>query len=344
MRAVTRPAGTIVRGQRRKRGIAIVIAPRSGHGRHVFRAWAARIAALFGIAAAYVILFNEKLSSPARFAFVNDEIRRVVASLDDDTEILTVFILRHGYPKGGQEGLWTHNVREQIAAFGGRLAIDCNVVFYSCSNAATIGRNPMGDMSLADAYRDALCLAGLIWCMTFGHLIAGHAIFEIADRLGGVWRALARWFRGEGSPTGGTGGEDVLPKGHPLLPTLYRLIRKTIDPNKDDGVEEMMPFSLMVPFMESREELVTYLERVADLLVTTGRTELPTTEELQRALARGGFMVLPSVAEGLGRFGPRTKAAVKAFQASAGIANDGDPGPLTWAALERAGLLTPKAA
>lgn len=332
MRAVTRPKSAT-----HKRGIALVVAPRSGHGRNVFRGWARRIQAQFDIPDEHVILFDERLPKPARFAFVNAEIRRIAASLDDDTEILTVFILRHGYPRGGQEGLWSWNVAEQIAAFGGRLAIDCNVVFFSCSNGATIG--PNGDMSLADAYRDALCAAGFVWCMTFGHLIPGHAVFEIADRLGGTWRALARWFRGLGSRDGGAGGEEVLPKGHPLLPVLFRLIRKTIDPDPSDDVEEMMPFALMVPFMESREELVTYLERVTELLTSTGRADLPTTEELQRALERGGLMRLPTPVEGLGRFGPRTKAAVEAFQRAHGLAVDGDPGPLTWAALRAAGLL-----
>jgi hypothetical protein len=55
----------------------------------------------------------------------------------------------------------------------------------------------------------------------------------------------------------------------------------------------------------------------------------PAVVELQRRLSTAGCD--PGPADG--RFGPRTEAAVRAFQAARGLAVDATVGPLTWTAL-----------
>lgn len=315
-------------------GRAVIIAPEGGHGQHVFRPESRRLAALHDVPDERVILFDNDARPADRFEFVKRRASEIADELPAGEEIGTVFVLRHGYPQGGQEGVRNPTIGMLIDAFQARLSQRVNWIYYSCSNAATIGRHPDGDMSLADATRDALCARGFVWCQAFGHMIAGHATYLIADRAGGTWRPLAKWFRGEGRAMGGIGGEDVLPRGHALLDDLYRLVRKSVDPD-DDGPEPMTGFRFLVPLMESREELVAYVQRFADVRAETGRDDAPTVLELQTALAKGGYD--PGPLDGLA--GRRTTAATKAFQRAAGLQVDGDAGPLTWRALAAAGLL-----
>ena len=55
--------------------------------------------------------------------------------------------------------------------------------------------------------------------------------------------------------------------------------------------------------------------------------------DVQQALVERGF----DVGEADGIFGPRTEAAVQAFQDSKGLTADGVVGPRTWSALELPG-------
>jgi putative chitinase len=64
-----------------------------------------------------------------------------------------------------------------------------------------------------------------------------------------------------------------------------------------------------------------------------------TVLALQRQLRRVGYS--PGPADGID--GPRTRAALRAFQGAAGLVVDGIAGPATWAALERASTASPVA-
>ncbi len=62
----------------------------------------------------------------------------------------------------------------------------------------------------------------------------------------------------------------------------------------------------------------------------------PEVQQLQDALVKLGHMTKEQVATGPGTFGPKTEAALKAFQASRGITVDGEYGPQSRQALTEA--------
>ena len=80
------------------------------------------------------------------------------------------------------------------------------------------------------------------------------------------------------------------------------------------------------PAEKSWEEKGTGPAAAAPMLATGSSG--PAVVRLQQALAAAGFSVSTD-----GVFGPRTRAAVIAFQASRGLAADGIVGPKTWSAL-----------
>lgn len=316
-------------------GRALIIRPDGGSGKHVFVGEAERLQEMHDIPDEHVIVFDHDDTRPERYDTTCAGIERASGDLSPGEKWDSLIILRHGLPLAGQEGSNTQNLGRMVRAARGRWAPHLTVALLSCSNAATIGRNPDGDMSFADVFRDELCRAGFVWCQVYGHLIAGHATRLLTDRQGGAWRPLARWFRGDGSAAGGIGGEVVMPRGHALLDDAYRLMRRSVDLD-DDGPEPMTGFRFLVPWMESQAEFIAYVQRFADVRAETGASDGPTVLELQTALARGGFD--PGPLDGLA--GRRTTSAVKAFQrAHPPLAVDGDAGPATWRQMRAAGLL-----
>lgn len=66
-------------------------------------------------------------------------------------------------------------------------------------------------------------------------------------------------------------------------------------------------------------------------------TKSKTVKEIQSLLNRAGFAVLVD-----GEFGPETKSAVRAFQRSKGLEDDGVVGPITMAALHAGNFEAPE--
>lgn len=313
----------------RRVGRTIIIRPLRNSGRKkdvsgVFALEANHLAALYDVPDSHIIVFDNAKPPAVRFQEVCAAISVIVASLGPGEFIESVIILCHGWKTGDQIGITTHNVRVFWAAFHGKIAVYVTVAFYSCSNGADTSMGPGGDGNLADVARDTLCVLGYVDCLTFGHLYVAHAT-KTAD---------FRVFPGNGSHTGGTGGIDIIPAGHPQHHALVVAMRKASDPD-GPGPEPMTSLRWRVPWM-SEAEIIAELTATDVLVHNTGRVEPPSVLELQTALKTIGLYT--GVLDG--KSGRLTVAAVKAFQtAHPPLVVDGRPGPKTWASMHAAGLL-----
>lgn len=85
---------------------------------------------------------------------------------------------------------------------------------------------------------------------------------------------------------------------------------------------------------QSSDTLGTLIGAVASANPTIGLGSAGRdVKALQAQLTKLGYALTPD-----GMFGPKTQAAVRAFQAKKGLATDGVVGPKTWAALDEASL------
>lgn len=127
----------------------------------------------------------------------------------------------HGWSSGIQLGprlRWgkarTREVDELAEAIRSTMGDAPTVVLYACSTASTwltgLFRRgaPGGDGGFADELRDALCRAGATGCRVFAHDRNGHS----------TRCAFVRVFEGDGSATGGKGGEWLIEPGSELWP------------------------------------------------------------------------------------------------------------------------------
>jgi hypothetical protein len=120
-------------------------------------------------------------------------------------DVQTVAFFCHGYRERLQLGIR----RRTAPAFAAELARvareDVRVILYACSAGQGLRDDqPGGELGFADTLRDALCRAGLVLCQVDAHTTSGHA----------TTNPFVRRFRGEGSPTGGQGGQWLVqPKG-----------------------------------------------------------------------------------------------------------------------------------
>jgi hypothetical protein len=119
----------------------------------------------------------------------------------------------HGLTTGIELGFRRIHVGELAEALA---AARCpRVTLYACSTSGGPGLG--GDGGFADMLRDAMCRAGLTYCLVDGHVGPGHA----------TQRPHVRRFEGNGSLVGGTGGSWIVAPGSGLWKPWVRALRDT---------------------------------------------------------------------------------------------------------------------
>jgi hypothetical protein len=121
----------------------------------------------------------------------------------------TLAFFCHGWASGIQAGFLNQHVDALATLIAGALGGDTvdhpTVVLYCCSTGTDVQDSKdeaagKGDNSFADRLRDALCRAGMTHCRVMGHSTAAHT----------TQNPNARFFDGNGSAFGGTGGYSVV--------------------------------------------------------------------------------------------------------------------------------------
>ena len=122
----------------------------------------------------------------------------------------------HGFTKKVQLGFDIAHVGELAEA----LAIEqCDkVALYACSTGSGPGIG--GDGGFADRLRDAMCSHSLTGCRVLAHRTSGHCSMN----------PRKAFFEGLGSPTGGTGGMDIVVSSTPLWKRWCKRLRDPKDP------------------------------------------------------------------------------------------------------------------
>lgn len=154
------------------------------------------------------------------------------------------------------------------------------------------------------------------------------------------------------NPTAPTGNGLELGARGDKVTQLQRDLTKLGYPLKDDGIFGQNTDAAVKKFQrdhglepdgivgsKTRAAIQSEKEKAA-LSVPTARLEKGANgaqvKELQNALVKLGFMTQAQMNTGPGTFGPRTDAALKAFQRSQGLTADGIYGPKSQAALRNA--------
>jgi hypothetical protein len=144
----------------------------------------------------------------------------------------------------------------------------------------------------------------------------------------------ARTFAGAGSATGGRGGEWVVAPSSELWDT-WRAELRDVDDADGPGGEPATSLRWRFPWMPL-EQIHAELREQQVVTQAGGGSPPPSVRVLQRVLRGAGSPEL--VVDGRG--GPRTRAALRRWQAERPpLVADGRFGPRTWAAMRAAGLL-----
>lgn len=129
----------------------------------------------------------------------------------------TVAFFCHGYPSGIQLGFSLREVEELAEAISDNSETDVTVLLYCCSTANSRQvRSVGGDGGFADALRDALCVHGCGLTKVVSHVTVGHT----------TRNPHVRFFYGNGSEVGGTGGMYVVEPGGPLWASWAKWLKQ----------------------------------------------------------------------------------------------------------------------
>ncbi len=128
----------------------------------------------------------------------------------DTPQLLAVF--SHGWRTGIQFGFSLANV-DELAVELARGCTSVRVALYCCSTGS--GPGVGGDGGFADMLRDALCRAGAVDCQVDAHDRAGHT----------TKNPYVVRFMGQGSATGGQGGQWIVAPKSKLWGRWVRALR-----------------------------------------------------------------------------------------------------------------------
>lgn len=145
------------------------------------------------------------------------------ASAAGGDEYPTIAFFCHGLGRKIQFGFDVRNVDQLAAAMKGLKgwALHARVVLYACNTGMASKKEQYepvgGDGGFADALRDAMCRADLVWARVDAHTTAGHT----------TRNPYVRRFEGMGSPVGGVGGYMLVAPGTKLWPKWRKALRDT---------------------------------------------------------------------------------------------------------------------
>lgn len=146
-------------------------------------------------------------------------------------------IFCHGWGSGIQFGISNKDLSEfaKVLAINmrGNDAAPALITLYCCSTAMGLAGSVGSDGSFADLLRDQCCISGLRWVRVTAHDRKGHTTYN----------PYVKFFDGNGSPFGGTGGYWAVSPSSPLFPAWKKRLSgiKKLGGNPDDSLRYILP-------------------------------------------------------------------------------------------------------